>query len=252
MPRRVAALYDIHGSLPALSAVLDEVNALDCDGIVFGGDVALGYLPAETLSVLMDLRPRARFVMGNADREAIRIWDGGEPRLKAVGDLGAWVAGQLNREQRDFLASFEAVIEHEVDGVGHVVFCHGTPRSDEEIVTSATPDQVLADVLGSVAADLVVGGHTHIQMDRRVAARRFVNAGSVGMPYGGTGAYWLLLGPDVELRHTTYNLEAAAAAIGASGGPGAKEFAAENVLTTPTAAEAIEQFEQQRRLLSET
>ena len=245
MARRIAALYDIHGNLPALKAALDEAKARDCDAMVFGGDVASGYMPAETLSLLMALRPQARFVMGNADRELIQIWDGGEPPTGFVGDLSAWAARQLNRQQRDFLASFEPLVEYEVVGVGHVLFCHGTPRSDEEIVTPKTPDEVLAEVLGPITADIVVGGHTHIQMERRTGGKRFVNAGSVGMPYGGTGAFWLLLGPDVDLRQTQYDLETAAAAIRGTRGPGASEFAAENVLSTPTAAEATEVFERQ-------
>jgi predicted phosphodiesterase len=242
---RVAALYDIHGNLPALDAALKDTHGLGCEKLVFGGDVALGYMPAQTLARLMELRPRARFVMGNADREVIELWDGGEPREGWFGELGAWVAKQLTREQRDFMASFEAIVAQDVDGVGHVIFCHGTPRSDEEILTPATPDPVLSEALAPFAADLVVGGHTHIQMDRSVTGRRFVNAGSVGMPYGGTGAYWLLLGPGVDLHHTSYDPEAAAAAIKASGGPGADEFAAENVISTPSAAEATQRFEKQ-------
>jgi predicted phosphodiesterase len=244
-PRRVAALYDIHGNVPALKAALDEVDALDCDGIVFGGDVALGYMPAETLSMLMGLRSRARFVMGNADREMIDIGRGGEPAKGWFGELTAWAAGQLDHEQLEFLASFEPVVDLDVGGLGRVLFCHGTPRSDSEIITPETPDSVVAEALETATGPIVVGGHTHIQMDRKVGGRRYVNAGSVGMPYGGTGAYWLLLGPDVDLRHTQYDLEAAAAVIGASGGPGAHGFAAENVLITPTAAEAIDQFERQ-------
>lgn len=209
---------------------------------MFGGDVALGYMPSETVSLLMSLSAEASFVMGNADRELVRIWDGGMPRPGLFGGLGAWCAGRLDRRQRDFLASFATVVEQEVDGAGDVLFCHGTPRSDEEILTPGTPDDVFVDVLKAVSADIVVGGHTHMQMDREVAGKRFVNAGSVGMPYGGTGAFWLRLGPAVDLRHTAYDLEAAAAAIRATGGPNAAEMAAGNVLTTPTAATAIEQF----------
>lgn len=243
--KRIAALYDIHGNLPALKAVLEEARANDCDSFVFGGDVASGYMPSETVSLLMELRPRARFVMGNADRELIRTWDGEEPPAGDIGELANWAARQLDRQQRDFLASFEVVVEYEVVGLGRVLFCHGTPRSDQEIVTPDTPDTVLAEVLKTVTADIVVGGHTHMQMDRSVAGTRFVNAGSVGMPYGGTGAFWLLLGPGVDLRRTPYDLEAAAAAVRATGGPGASAFAAENVLATPSAEEAIEVFERQ-------
>jgi predicted phosphodiesterase len=245
VPKRIAALYDIHGNLPALEAVLDEVDRLSCDLIVFGGDVVLGYIPAQTLSVLMGLRSRARFVMGNTDREMIQISEVDVSGKDSFVDLADWAAAQLDRAQLDFLASFEPLVELDVEGIGPVVFCHGTPRSDREIITPETPDSVVAEVLERASAPLVVGGHTHIQMDRTVAGRRFVNAGSVGMPYDGTGAYWLLLGPEVELRHTPYDLEAAAASIRASGAPGADAFAAENVLATPTAAEAIDLFERQ-------
>ncbi|MDQ6898867.1 MAG: metallophosphatase family protein [Candidatus Dormibacteraeota bacterium] len=244
-PKRIAALYDIHGNLPALKAALEAARASACEALVFGGDVAAGYMPAETLSVLMDLRPRPRFVMGNADRELTRIWDGGEAPPGFMGELAAWAARRLDQQQRDFLASFEPVVDSEVAGLGRVLFCHGTPASDEEIVTPETPEAVLAEFLDTSTADIVVGGHTHMQMNRSIAGTRFVNAGSVGMPYGGTGAFWLLLGPTVGLRRTPYDLEAAAAAIRATGGPGATEFAAQNVLATPPAKDAIDVFERQ-------
>lgn len=213
--------------------------------MVFGGDVALGFMPSETVSLLMSMRRQASFVMGNGDRELIRIWDGAEPAPGIFGEIGAWAAGRLDREQRDFLASFERVVERDVEGIGSVLFCHGTPDSDEEIITAETPEPILAEALARTKADVVVGGHVHIQMDRAVAGKRFVNAGSVGMPYGGTGAYWLLLGPTVDLRHTQYDLVAAAASISATGAPHASEMASSNVLTTPSAKEAIDTFERQ-------
>ena len=215
------------------------------DEMLIGGDVALGFMPSETVSLLMSMRDRARFVMGNADRELVRLWDGAEPRPGISGEIGAWAAGKLDREQRDFLASFEPVVALDVEGVGTVLFCHGTPESDEEIITPETPEPILAEVLARAKSDVVVGGHTHIQMDRAVAGKRFVNAGSVGMPYGGTGAYWLLVGPAIDLRHTGYDLEAAATGIRATGAPHAEEMASSNVLTTPSAAEAIDVFERQ-------
>ena len=237
--------YDIHGNLPALDAVLREVREAGCDAIVIGGDVAGGYMPAETVSLLMTLRGRTRFVMGNGDREMLRILDGEPPAPGFAGRLNAWAARRLDPEARDFLAAFEPVVEHDVAGVGRVLFCHGTPDSDEEIVTPETPDEVLDHLASGADADVIVGGHTHVRMDRRAGGKRFLNPGSVGMPYGGTGAWWLVLGPGVEMRRTRYDLAAAAAAVRATGGPGASEFALENVLQTPTAAEAIDVFERQ-------
>jgi diadenosine tetraphosphatase ApaH/serine/threonine PP2A family protein phosphatase len=124
-----------------------------------------------------------------------------------------------------------------------VLFCHGSPRSDEEMITAATPEERLRTMLSGVRQRVVICGHTHMQFDRTVDGVRIVNAGSVGMPYGDVGAYWLLLGPEVMLRRTLYNLEDAAARIRASGYPEAQDFAENNVLKTETEVEAIAVFE---------
>jgi predicted phosphodiesterase len=242
---KLAALYDVHGNLPALEAALNDAHVAGCDEYVFGGDVASGYMPSETLSLLMSLQTHARFVMGNGDRELVRLWDGGEPATRFWGELEAWAARRLNKQQRDFLASFEPVVKHEIAGIGSVLFCHGTPRSDEEIVTEATPDEVFAKVLVG-EADCIVGGHTHMQFERRVGGKRFINAGSIGMPYGGTGAYWLLVQPgSLELRRSKYDLATAAAILRTTQGPGVEEFVQENLLAAPTRSEAVEEFERQ-------
>lgn len=243
---RVAAIYDIHGNLPALEAVLEEIDQAAPDLIVVGGDVVPGPLPRATLDRLMGLGKRARFVCGNADREVVASFDGA-PLInnlpEEVREITAWTAQQLDRKHRDFLASFEAQVVLTVDGVGDVLFCHGSPRSDEEILTAATPDSRLQAALTDVDAAVVVCGHTHMQFDRRFGKARVVNAGSVGMPYGEPGAYWLWLGPEVTLRRTRYDLEQAAQIIRASGYPQAQDFADNNVLQPATAAEAIEVFE---------
>ena len=153
---------------------------------------------------------------------------------------------RLRPAHRQLLAAFELSVELPVDGLGDVLFCHASPRSDEELITSLTSDELLSQALAGTAARVVVAGHTHVQLDRRVDEQRFVNAGSVGMPYEAQpGAYWALLGPDVELRRTAYDLEAAAARMRATGVREVEEFVAENVLTVPTAEEAIEVFERQ-------
>ena len=243
---KVAAIYDIHGNLPALDAVLAEIDQAAPDLILVGGDVASGPIPKVTLERLMSLGNRARFVMGNADREIISAFDGIPFAPNTPDDvqvITSWAAQQLERKHRDFLASFVPQVVLEVDGLGEVLFCHGSPRSDEEILTEATPAERLHPILAGVAQPVVVCGHTHMQFDRQFGTTRVVNAGSVGMPYGEPGAYWLWLGPEVTLRRTTYDLEQAAQVIRASGYPQAQEFAAENVLKPPTAAEAIDVFE---------
>jgi hypothetical protein len=135
-----------------------------------------------------------------------------------------------------------------VDGLGPVLFCHGSPRSDDEILTAVSPEERVVAALGGVDEAIVVCGHTHAQFDRRVSGKRLVNAGSVGMPYEAKpGAYWALLGPEVELRRTAYDLAATAEAIRATGFPEADALAAENVLAVPSAAEATERFEAMAR-----
>jgi diadenosine tetraphosphatase ApaH/serine/threonine PP2A family protein phosphatase len=219
---RLAALYDVHGNLPALTAVLGEVDALGVDAIVVGGDVASGPMPVETLDAL---RARgARFVRGNADRvlDLGRAGDGDEPWVRAR----RWVAARLGEERLAFLAGLPLDLTVDVAGLGPVRFCHGAPGSDELAITRVTPDERLRRLLAGVDERVVVCGHTHVQFDRALDGMRVVNAGSVGAPYeADPGAYWALLGPDVELRHTAYDVEAAAAAIAATGYPRADEAA---------------------------
>jgi len=237
---KVAALYDIHGNLPALEAVLAEVEEAEPDVVVVGGDIVLGPMPSETLELLLGLGDRALFVRGNCDRLMNEeITEGG---LNA--DRARWSAEQLARGQRAWLGSLPDTQSVEVDGIGPTLFCHGSPRSDEEILTAISSELRVAEAVKGVAEPVVVCGHTHVQFDRLAAEKRLVNAGSVGMPYESLpGAYWALLGPGLELRRTDYDREAAAAAIRATTFPDANEFAAENVLTIPSGHEATELFE---------
>jgi putative phosphoesterase len=233
--RTVAALYDVHGNLPALEAVLAELAELDVDVVVVGGDVVLGPMPREVLDLLLGVGRELRFVRGNADREA------GE----GSGEHGgSWVAERLTAEQRDFLSGLPLTQEVDVHGLGRLVFCHATPRSDEEVVTRLTPEARMREILADVAADLVVCGHVHIRYDRLVAGKRIVNPGSVGLPYEGErGAYWARLGPDVELRRTAYDIPDAMERIRATGFPGADEMFTDSVVTPVSRDDVTEYFE---------
>lgn len=237
---RVAVLSDIHGNLPALEAVLEQVARETPDLVVVCGDLASGPLPVETLTVLMAL-PDVRFLHGNADRSLVAGFDGSaKPRL--AGPAADWCAAQLSKEHRDFLASFPAEVRLEIDGLGRVLFCHGSPRGDEEMMTAATPEDRLREFTAGSETDVIVCGHTHMQFDRTVDGVRIVNPGSVGMPYGEPGAYWALLGPGVDFRRTDYDRESAAARIGKSSWPDAAGFARDNVVSVPSVADAMEFF----------
>jgi diadenosine tetraphosphatase ApaH/serine/threonine PP2A family protein phosphatase len=123
------------------------------------------------------------------------------------------------------------------------LYVHATPQDDETIVTELTTDERLAELVAGVEQRRVVAGHTHMQLERRVGDRLFVNAGSVGWPYEGKpGAFWAILDEGVELRRTDYDRERAAELIRRSGHPRAEEIAAENILESPTRAEALEVF----------
>lgn len=232
MTLRVAALSDIHGNLPALEAVLREVEQERPDLIVFGGDVASGPMPAETIELLRALEG-ARFVRGNADRGLIDEFDGKAPAA-LPGPFSGWCAAQLNRDQRDFLASFEERVE-----VEDIVVCHASLRNDVDVFTRETPDDRVRLLMAGASNGMVVCGHTHMQFDRRVGDIRVVNPGSVGMPYGEPGAYWAIVGDDVDMRRTDYDRKAAAARIRDKHSDVAEKFAAENVLTVPSVEEAM-------------
>jgi predicted phosphodiesterase len=212
---RVAVLNDIHGNLPALDAALAEVDRAGVDAIVVGGDLVWGPMPGETLDRLVALGDRARFVMGNADRDVVEAFDGNAPEHEAV---SRYCAGRISRRQRDFLAGLPPAVVIDVDGLGDTLFCHGSPRSDTERITTATADRRLRRILEGVDESLVVCGHTHRQFDRRIDRWRVVNAGAVGLPYEGRpSAFWALLGREVELRCTDYDIDDALRVFRAAG-----------------------------------
>jgi predicted phosphodiesterase len=217
---RVAVLSDIHGNLPALETVLAEVDA---DLVVVGGDVGPGPLVSECLARLAPLE--VRYVMGNGDRELIEPDAGGN----APEAFLAWCRERLTAADRERLAAFEPAVS--VDGV---LYCHGSPRSDTEIITAITPEERLAPMFEGVAEPTIVIGHTHHQFDRAVLGKRLLNAGSVGMPYEGTAAaFWLRLGPDVELRRTDYDVPAAVEAMRATGMPDVDKLLLQESLIEP-------------------
>ena len=241
---RVAALYDIHGNLPALEAVLEEVRREQVDRIVVGGDVVPGPWLRETLRLLLDTDIPARFIYGNGEVAVLEERSGGDPgplpeELRAI---VRWSAHQLDDGDARTLESWPKTVDLEVPGLGRVLFCHATPRNEDECFTRLTPEERLVPVFEDVPADVVVCGHTHMQFDRRVGAMRVVNAGSVGMPFGAPGADWLLLGPEIQLRHTAYDLQRAARDVRQTTYPAADEFAERYILNPPSAQEMLELF----------
>jgi predicted phosphodiesterase len=241
---RVAALYDIHGNLPALDAVLRDVAAAGVDEIVIGGDVIPGPMPRECLERLLEMPTPTRFISGNCEREALTLAAGNaSSRLpESVQAALRWAAEQLAPDLIAAVAGWPATSRLSHESLGDVLFCHATPRNDSEIFTRLTPEAQLRPVFERADAAIVVCGHTHMQFDRQVGATRVVNAGSVGMPFQAPGGYWLLLAETLELRRTDYDRARAAELIRATRYPQAEEFAQRYVLDPPSEEETLAQY----------
>jgi predicted phosphodiesterase len=240
----VAAIYDIHGNIDALDAVLEVVRNEGIEHVVVGGDIAWGPFPAEVVARIRSLD--AHFVRGNADREVAGGIGEAADIDRWVADVTAWCAGRLTREDRDFLAAMNETVVVPIDGVGDVLFCHATPRSDDEIITAVSAEEDVEAALAAVSQRMIVCGHTHSQYDRTIAGRRVINAGSVGLPYEDRpGAYWAVVAAEVTLRRTEYDYGRAAARIERSGCPDAHGFA--GAVTSPMSRSSATAFFEERR-----
>jgi predicted phosphodiesterase len=239
---RVAVLSDVHANVPALRAVLAEPDVAAADLVIFNGDLTWGVDPDGTVAIVKRLGRRAVCVRGNSERYVRQISTGAytpaNPRQE-------WVPAQHGTGSLAFVGSFPFSVVVDVRGLGPVRFCHGSPRSDNEAVTPGTSEERFAEMTAGIEEDILVTGHTHLQFDRFVGAGRSVNPGSVGLPYHRDEpglAYWALLGPDVQLRSTRYDVRESVAAIEATGDPGRVRIA-ELLLKPPTPEEIIAEAE---------
>jgi putative phosphoesterase len=225
---RVAALYDIHGNVPAMESVLEDVASAGVDAILIGGDVAEGPQPVETLDLLQSVDVPLRWIRGNCDREP-----------------SEWVTERLGERRVAWLATLPLTDRVDVRDLGPVLFCHGSPRSDEDIVTAVSDPERVAPMLAGVDEAIVVSGHTHVQFDRSVAGHRLINAGSIGMSYQGVAgrAFWTILGPGVEPRSSAFDADAFAAILRSTCYPYPEWF---DVETAEAAAEEYEQTARER------
>ena len=242
MVASVAVLSDIHGVLPVLDAVLAEPDVAAAELVVVTGDHAAGPMPVEVLDRLVGLGERSLLVRGNADRELVEVARGRDSEY----DVSNWAGRQLRPDQVELLAGLPHPVRVEVDGFGTVVFCHGTPRDDDEVVLVDTRLARWAEVFAGLEESdrVVVCGHTHMPFVRLVDRRLVVNSGSIGMPYGRAGGSWVLLHDgQVSLRHTAVDVEAAVAAVVAgSAYPDRRAWAEEYVRSANSDADAVAAF----------
>lgn len=225
-----------------LEAVLAELG--DVDAVLIGGDAVSGPQPAETLELLRSLELPTHWIRGNGERALAEGMDaviGGEEAEAAVD----FTASKLPEDEHRELSQLSQTMKLDVDGLGETLFCHASPRNDMDIVTPGTPDERFRLLLEGIEERVVVAGHTHMQLDRVVDGVRWINPGSVGMPYEGeVAAFWAILGPDVEFRRTPFDVELSAQALLASGWPGAAAFVEENLRGAAPRDEVVELFEQ--------
>jgi putative phosphoesterase len=213
---KILALYDIHGNLDALEAVLADPRATNPDVVVIGGDAVPGPEGSATLDRLKAINRPVRWVRGNGEREVADAVGGDPAAEDLAAQTAAITARELGEQRARALGKLPLTVE--LDGI---LFCHASPRRDDEMLTRLSTAQRWTDALRGIDAALIVAGHTHQQDDRIVADTRFVNAGSVGLPYEGDGAArWLWIDDgDPELRTTRYDAARAGTRFLAGGWP---------------------------------
>jgi predicted phosphodiesterase len=237
---RVALVSDVHGNAPALAACLRDVLAERMDAVVFLGCLTWGPEPMRVLSIACDLPVPTYFIRGNGERAVLELASGVRSRASRHEGLDAWTVAAHGNSGVEILSSFPPAATLHVRGIGNILLCHGSPRSDVELLTPATPDERLRAAFAGVDQPTVAHGHTHVQYVRRAVGKTIVGPGSVGLPYtdGPPGARWCCLGPNIDLRVTPYDLEDAVQAARRVGYPAAEGYAAA-LLHPPTPAEVL-------------
>lgn len=234
---RVAVISDVHGNAVALRAVLAEVLRERPDVVVNLGCLTYGPEPSQVAEILGRVPAPVLSVRGNGDRAVLEFVDGVRQPATA---RDRFVVDNHNEADLSLLRGAKPEFQLEISGLGTVLFCHGSPRSDIELITPATPAARLREAIGGRLCDVLATGHTHLQFDRALDTVRSVGPGSVGLPYHDDppGARWALFGPDIQLRVTRYDIdEAAAAAIGA-GFPNADRWS-QVLRQPPSVAEVV-------------
>lgn len=241
----IAALYDIHGNLPALEAVMKELEKYEVDLLVIGGDILPGPFASECLDLLLKSPLKMKFILGNCEEEYIKQMDTTylSPLPDQVFEQFEWVRQTLVPFQELFISEWPVSLEVDGGKLGKILFCHGTPQDTNEIFTPKTSEERLLEIFSPVKADLIVCGHTHFQFDFEVDKKRIVNAGSVGMPVGKQGAFWLLIDEEPRLMQTIYDYQEAATRVKATAFPNALDFVDKAILNPPSLDSMLQVFE---------
>lgn len=240
---RLAVLSDVHGNLPALEAVLADVQAQGTPDLYWVlGDLAVFCpWPAETIARLRAL-PNISFLQGNTDRYVVtgrrpvlpvrspEDWAAAPARLAERDANFRWTVERLSWDDYEFLRDLPTRLEMDVGAelprpYGRIVAFHANPTDDEANLFPDTPDEQVRPYLAGLNTRLMLYGHTHRPVDRVVDGVRLVNGGSVGFSLDGDPrpAYALLdfAGGEcaVTLRRVEYDREAVIAELERVGHP---------------------------------
>jgi predicted phosphodiesterase len=195
---KLGLVADIHGNSFALRQVLGELRESGCDRIVCLGDIAvLGPDPAGSIALVRE--HCSETVLGNVDRWLVNRLDDEElhqTRSDELRQLAGWSLDHLRPDDLAWLDSLPASQSLELREQSLLVY-HGSPRSNDEIISPTTPPGALSEMFPDPMPDIAVGGHTHIPMLRRVDRLMLANPGSVGLPGVGPGTPDLPLNRDV-------------------------------------------------------
>jgi predicted phosphodiesterase len=236
---RVAVIGDVHGNAVAFAAVLEEMRAEPPELVVVNGDLSWGPEPETTLA-MADGFVDALFVRGNAESALLRLAQGAASEPTAT---EAWMLEHHSPARIGQIDAYAGAVTVTVDGIGRIFVCHGSPRGDQELVTPRTPDERMQALLAAMELDVLVTAHVHLQFERQVLGLTSMNAGSVGLQYGGTrAAYWAEIGPEIRLRRTAYDLDEAERRVRSSGIPSAPRIV-QTLREPPSAEEVIEHAE---------
>ncbi|MGB2953923.1 MAG: metallophosphoesterase family protein [Gaiellaceae bacterium] len=216
----VALIADIHGNVPALEAVLGELEQDGVDQVLCLGDVGIGPQPVETLERVEELG--CPVIMGNWDA----LFLGRHPSLDGelehvLAALGAWSTEQLSPAHVEYVKSFRETVEVALGDGATLLAFHGSPRSYEDAILATTSDEELEQMLDGRKASVLACAHTHFQLFRRFGESILVNPGSVGLPFRrqqpgvmrvAPWAEYALVTHDpgrlaIELRRTAYDVE---------------------------------------------
>jgi predicted phosphodiesterase len=235
---RLVVIGDVHGNTVAFAAVLEEIRADPPDLVVVNGDLSWGAEPEATLAIADELAD-VLLVRGNAESALLRLaHDESDPT-----ETEAWMLEQHSRARVAQIEAYAGAVAVEVEGVGRVSICHGSPRGDQELVTPGTPDERMQALLAGAKVDVLVTAHVHLQFERKVLGITSMNAGSIGLQYGGTpAAYWAEIGPEILLRRTAYDVDEAERRVRSSGIPAADRIV-QTLREPPSAEEVIEHAE---------